>query len=333
MSHAPGLKVSLKRGALVAAANWPLIVVQFIAESTLKLLLAVPVIGGIVLVVLLLDGDVAELLSGDVSEIVARVTRSLGASPLAGIAFLVAFFLVLIVGSALTFVIKGGTVAILAEAEAYAGPIERPPVRLLSLRRANQSHIEPFLDACRRLRNRYIRLGMCLLLVYVLTAVVWLGVVVGGLRLVNNIGVLLGWSVATLAVSGALIVWLTLVNLFYLLTQMVIAVEDVGVRTAFTYVLRFLRSHLREVVGVFGVVLVLVLIATVGSILGTAGLYMISYVPFIALAVLPLQLAAWLVRGFVFQHIALTALSAYLTQYRYYRIGPQLAAVPGQRLA
>ena len=117
MSNAPGLKVSLKRGALVAAANWPLIVVQFVAEATLKLLLAVPVIGGIVLVVLLLDGDVAELLSGDVSEIVARVTRSLAASPLAGIAFLIAFFLVLIVGSALTFVVKGGTVAILAEAE------------------------------------------------------------------------------------------------------------------------------------------------------------------------------------------------------------------------
>jgi len=75
MSNAPGLKVSLKRGALVAAANWPLIVVQFVAEATLKLLLAVPVIGGIVLVVLLLDGDVAELLSGDVSDIVARVTR------------------------------------------------------------------------------------------------------------------------------------------------------------------------------------------------------------------------------------------------------------------
>ena len=36
----PGLKAALKRGALVAAANWPLVAVQFVAESTLKLLLA-----------------------------------------------------------------------------------------------------------------------------------------------------------------------------------------------------------------------------------------------------------------------------------------------------
>jgi hypothetical protein len=128
-------------------------------------------------------------------------------------------------------------------------------------------------------------------------------------------------------------VWITIVNLFYLLTQMVIAVVDVGLRTALVRVVEFLRAQLREVAGVFGIVLLLVLIATVASILGTAGLYMISYVPFFALAVMPLQLAAWLVRGLVFQHLALTALGAYLTQYRHYRIGPQLAAVPGQRLA
>jgi hypothetical protein len=34
--------------------------------------------------------------------------------------------------------------------------------------------------------------------------------------------------------------------------------------------------------------------------------------------VLPLQVAAWLLRGFVFQYLALTALGAYLTQYRHY---------------
>jgi hypothetical protein len=333
MSPAPGLKVSLKRGALVAAANWPLVVVQFIAESILKLLLAVPVLGGIFLVVLLLDRDVAELLSGEPSEIVTRVLQALTASPFAFVAFLLAFLLVLVGGSALTFVVKGGTVALLAEAEASAGPIERPPVRVQNLRRASRAHIDPFLDACQRLWRRYVRLGMCLLLFYGLTAAIYLGVVVGGLTLVNNIGVLLGWTLATIAVSSALIVWITIVNLFYLLTQMVIAVEDVGVRTALVRVVEFLRAQLREVAGVFGIVLLLVLIATVASILGTAGLYMISYVPFFALAVMPLQLAAWLVRGLVFQHLALTALGAYLTQYRHYRIGPQLAAVPGQRLA
>ena len=55
MSNAPALKTALKRGALIAAANWPLVVVQFVAESTLKLILGVPVVGGIFLVVLLLQ--------------------------------------------------------------------------------------------------------------------------------------------------------------------------------------------------------------------------------------------------------------------------------------
>ena len=71
MSELPGLKATLKRGALVAAANWPLVAVQFVAESTLKLLLAVPVVGGIFLVVLLLGANADELLAGDVREIVA----------------------------------------------------------------------------------------------------------------------------------------------------------------------------------------------------------------------------------------------------------------------
>lgn len=61
----------MKRGALIAAANWPLVVVQFVAEATLKILLAVPVIGGLFLVVLLLGAEVDELLAGDVRDIVA----------------------------------------------------------------------------------------------------------------------------------------------------------------------------------------------------------------------------------------------------------------------
>ena len=58
---------------------------------------------------------------------------------------------------------------------------------------------------------------------------------------------------------------------------------------------------------------------------------------------LPLQIAAWLVRGFVFQYLALGALGAYLTHYRHYsrrariRRGDPLVHVPeelpGKRLA
>jgi hypothetical protein len=334
MSQAPGLKVALKRGALITAANWPLVVVQFIADATFKLLLAVPVLGGIFLVVLLLNADVEELLRGDPREIVAAVVTALRASPAALTAFSGAFLLVLLGGSTLTFIVKGGTVAVFAQADASAGPIERPPLRFQALRRANATEIEAFLDGCRRLWVRYVKLGAGLLLVYAVTAIAYLGLIFGGLALAGNPGILLGWTIVAVAASSALIVWLTLVNLFYLLTQIVMAVDDVGVRAGLRGMFRFVRTSLRELAGIFGVVLVLVVLATIASILATAGLGLIAFVPLggLTVLVLPLQFAAWLLRGFVFQYLALTALGAYLTQYRHYRAAP-LAAIPGKRLA
>ncbi len=333
MSQAPGLKVALKRGALLAAANWPLVAVQFIAESTLKLLLAVPVVGGVVLVALLLDAEAGDMLGGDLRVVVGALISALRQNPLALAAFLLSFLIVLVGASALTFVVKSGTVATLAEADATAGPIERPPLRFRHLKRANRTAIEPYLAACRRLWRRFVRLGLCLLLVYAATALIYLGLLVAGYTVADNIGILLGWTVIAAAASSALIVWITLVNLVYLLTQMVMAVEDIGVRRAVRRVFRFGRASLREIAGIFGVVLVLVLLAMVASILGAAGLGLISWVPIVALAVMPLQVAAWLLRGFVFQYLALTALGAYLTQYRHYQRGTTLAAMPGQRFA
>ncbi|HEX6048100.1 MAG TPA: hypothetical protein VFZ21_02490 [Gemmatimonadaceae bacterium] len=319
MSHPLPLKAALKRGALVAAANWPLVVVQFIAEAVLKLLLAVPVIGGLFLVVLLLGAEIDDLLAGGPRDIIASVFAALRTNPVAFVAFGTAFLLVLLAGSALTFVVKGGTMSLLADAEATAGALERPPLRLDAVRRANRVHIDPFLDGCKRLWRRYLRLGGCLLIAYTVTAIAYLVFIVAGYALANNTPVLLGlWTVIAALASGALVVWITLINLFYLLTQMIVAVENVSVRAAATLVVRFLRASLREIAAIFGVVLLLVGVATIASVLATAGLGLIAFVPLAGLAVLPLQVAAWLMRGFVFQYLALTALGAYLAQYRLY---------------
>jgi hypothetical protein len=329
--HPPALKASLKRGAFIAAANWPLIAVQFIAEGTLKLLLGVPVVGGIFLVVLLLGAEAEDVMAGDLKQIVTSVVEALRANPAALAAFAAAFLVVMLGASALTFIVKGGTVAILSEAEAHAGPIERPPLRLAALRRANVTNIEPFLDGCRRLAPRYLKLGACLLIVYAVTAIAFLslGVVVGGYALAGSagmVGAFIGGIFAAPLALSVLVVWITLVNFLYLLTQMAIAVEDVGVREGMRRVAQFIRGSLREVAGVFGVVLLLVAITTVASILATAGLGLIAVIPFIGLAMVPLQLGAWLLRGIVFEYLALTTLGAYLTQYRYYLHG--LAAAP-----
>ena len=172
------------------------------------------------------------MLAGDVREIIGAVLVALGANPVALDAFAAAFVLVLLGGSTLTFVVKGGTVAILAEAEAQAGPIERPPLRLAALRRANRTNIEPFLEGCRRLWRRYVKLGACLLVAYVATAVDLPQLHLRRIRSCRKFGVLLGWTFAAALASSALVVWITLINFLYLLTQMAIAVEDLGVREA-----------------------------------------------------------------------------------------------------
>lgn len=317
-SQTPGLKAALKRGALIAAANWPLVLVQFVTESVLKLLLAVPIVGGAFLVALLLDTSLADLLRGDVRDIVTSILSALTGNPVALAAFVASGLVVLVGGSLITFVVKGGTVSLLAEAERLAGPIERPPLRLDAMRRASAVAIDPFLAGMNRLWRRYVRIGLGLLMMYGLTAAGYLAIVFGGYSLAANSAILLGWTAVTALASSVLIVWITLLNFFYLMTQMVVAIEDVSVRQGVRLAAAFIWGHLREVAGVFGVVLVVVILATAASILATAGLGLIAFVPLIGLAVLPLQFAAWLVRGIVFEYLALAALGAYLSHYRWY---------------
>jgi len=328
MPHPPALKASLKRGAFIAAANWPLIAVQFIAEGTQQLLLAVPVVGGVVMVVLLLGANVEDVMGSDMKGTIPSVIAALRANPVALGSFAASFLVVLLGASVLTFIVKAGTVSILAAAESQAGPIERPPLRLAALRRANLTNIEPFLDGCRKFGRRYVRLGLCLLVVYGLTAAVCLGFLASGYGASNNFGVFLGWTVAAIPALSALVMWIILVNCFYLLTQMAIVVEDVGVRDGTRKVAQFVRRSIREVAGIFGVVLLLVAIMTGASILATAGLGLIAVVPFVGLAMVPLQLGAWLLRGVLFEYLGLTALGAYLTQYRYYQHNVATVPVP-----
>jgi hypothetical protein len=311
-----GLKLTLKRGALLAAANWPLVLVQFVAESMFKLALAVPVLGGVLLVGLVIGGDVSDLLTGDLRARVTGVAAGLLAAPIALALFLVSFATVLVGGSALLFLVKGGTVTVLAAAERAAGPIEHGPIHFDAVSRARRFSLELFTEGCRRLFPRYLRLGLTLVVVYGITAAAYLLVVFGSYRQAMNPGLFVGWTVLATLFSGALLVWITMVNLFYLLVQMIIAVDDVGVRAAFGRVFQFLGGAFREVAGVFGVVLLLVLAATAVSLIAAAGFGMIAFVPFAGIIVLPLQLTAYVLRALVFEYIGLTALGAYLTRYR-----------------
>src|SRR5437660_4791833 len=85
------LKHLLKRGALLAAANWPVIAIQFVAATTFQVLLAVPVIGAAILVAVFLGADLAALLQGSLREMFGVITGALMAEPAALGAFAAAF--------------------------------------------------------------------------------------------------------------------------------------------------------------------------------------------------------------------------------------------------
>ena len=303
------LKDCLKRGALVVAANWHVVVVQFVADVLFKTLLAVPIVGGVFLAVLVIGGDPFELLELPVSEIVPRLGSVLLAQPIALLAFVFAVSVVIFGGSMLMFLVKGGTVSVLIAGERAAGAIEHPPLRLPAFRRATQFSLERFTRGASDLFRRYLSLGIWLMLIYLLTTVV-------SLSLVFDPEASDDWKLAAAGASIVLVAWITIVNFFYLLFQIIIAADDVSVREAAGRVVRLMRTAPRNVALIFGATIGLVLLTTVASILGIAALGLIAFVPLVAFAALPLQLIAWIVRGTVFQFIGLTALVAYLRVYR-----------------
>ena len=316
MLAAVDVRTVLKRGALVAAANWQVVVIQFMAESTFKMLLSVPVVGGLLLVVLVLGRELPELFSADIRENATFVATALAAEPPALISFLLAFAIVGLAGSAFMFLFKGGTVAVLAEAEREAAAVEEPPLRLEPFWTAARFSVSGYDRGCRQYFRRFLRLGLMLILVYLASAAAYLAVLLRGAEWFT--GGRLGWTAVAGIGSTVLVLWVTLVNFVYLLIQMVVVVEDCGVRTAARRVGKFLRAEPVLTFGVFGVVLLLVVGATVVSVIATTSLGLIAFVPLAGLAVVPLQLLAWLFRGLAFQFLGLGALGAYLTAYRRY---------------
>jgi hypothetical protein len=309
MSNRQLLKTTLKRGALVAAANWPVTLVQATADALFKLLFIVPIVGGIFLVALVLGTEPDALISMDWREMAVTTIGALRSHPIVLAAFLLAVAVVGIGGSLFVYLIKAGTVGVLVASEHDADAIEEPPLQIDRVARAARFSVDRFIASARRYFPRYARLGLILIAIYLASAATYFAVVMTG----RSAGV--GWLV-TAMITALFVCWITLVNLLYLLTQIVIAADDCGVAAGARRVAAFLRHERGKVLRVFVVVLALVVGATGASFLAAALLGLIAFVPFVGLAVLPLQLVAWLLRALVFQYIGLTSIGAYLTLYR-----------------
>jgi hypothetical protein len=319
MTDRPPIHPLLKRGALVTAANWPVVAIQFAADTSFKLLLTVPVVGGALLVGAAAGGDLRELTDGDLRAVVAATADALAATPVALAAFVAAFALVLVGGAVVMFFVKAGTVAVLAQAERMAESIERPPLRLTKIRRAARFSVDRFLGGARRLARPYLVLGSVLILVYATSGSAYLLLVLTAYRAPGSPAAVVGWTVITVLASVGFLAWILAVNLAYLLMQMVIGADRCGVRAAAARLALFVRQGRHEIAGIFGVVLALVALSTTASVVAAAGFGLIAFVPIVGLVVLPLQLAAWLLRGALLQYLGLTALGAYLAAYRAHR--------------
>ena len=304
------LKPTLKRGALIAAANWQITLIQSVADSLFKLLLAVPVLGGVFLVALVLGAEPTGLIALDWRDLITTIVAALFSQPIVLSAFLLSLAMVVLGGSMFVFLVKGGTVATLVASDRDAGPIEQPPLHVSMVTRAGRFSAESFIDSSRRLFPRFLRLGSGLMAVYLFSGIVYLSMAWTG-----------GWGLTALF-TALFVIWITLVNLVYLLLQIVVTADDCSVAAAIPRVSAFIRGETRGIAAVFGVILALVVCATGASILATAALGLIAFVPFFGLAVLPLQLLAWLLRGIVFQYLGLTAIGAYLGLYRDFAARP-----------
>ena len=318
------VKGLLKRGALLATANWQTIAIQFVAQTTFQVLLAVPIVGAALMVAVLLGGDVTNLVQGTLRDTLAAVASALTSEPVALAAFVAAFGIVLLGGSVLMFLVKGGTMLVLIEADRQCGAIETGPITYEALKSAAQFSMPAFVRGCANLFRRYLALGLLLMVVYAVSGMSYLALVVYGYHVTGEGSTTLGWTVAAAFSGVVLVLWITIVNLAYLLLQMTIAFDEAGLVDALRAMITFAREARRELGGIFLVVLGMVVGATLASALAWSGVGLIAFVPLVGLAVFPLQIAALLIRGLVFEYIGLTALGAYVTLYRQYRRAPAL---------
>jgi hypothetical protein len=316
-----GLKLLLKRGALLVAANWQTVAIQFAAQATFQALLAVPVVGAAILVAVLLGADLANVLDGEFRDMVRTVTEILTAEPIALGAFIAAFGIALVGGSIFMLIVKGGTVHVLMLANDVAGPVEQEAVTIETLRPAATFSMDRFLFGCSRLFRRYLALASALTVVYGLSTAGYLMFLVVGYRAASG-GSIVGWAFLAAGSSVMLVLWITLVNLLYLLLQIAMAVEDRGLAQAIRAVAAFVRDEFRQLGSLFLVFLALVVGATLVSALAWSGVGLIAFVPLVGLAVFPLQIVALILRGLVFEYIGLTSLGAYLTLYRRRAVAP-----------
>ena len=309
------LRAAVKRGILVVAANWPIVVIDFAVESVARLAVMVPIVGGALMVTVLAGTDVRTLLAGGLFDTADVVLGSLVSAPAALLTFLAAVAIVAVGGEAIQFIVKAGTLSVIVRSDAQAGEVQRLPISADSLRRARVFQLEILVEAGRRFAGRGVILSLWLGLVYVLVGAFYLALVSRGTPDLQSAW-LPAWSAVVLGATSTAVVVIGVANLGYTLLRVVIVTDDCQVGTAVRRLGRFAIEDARQVIGVFAVIGGIELIAAAVGLMVAAGLAPLAFLPFGGVLMLPLQAAMWLLRALIFESLALSSVAAYQTQYR-----------------
>jgi hypothetical protein len=312
------LGVALARGAIVALANWQVILVDFALESFYKLLLAVPILGGAVMVTAIMGTDPASLIDGGMRATADLVLASLVTAPIALVSFLAAIGLVALAGEVLMFALKSGTLAVILAGERAAPDFAATLVDSDSVGAASAFSLEAVYHGVGRFWRRAVTMALGLGVAYFVIACGYLTVIAYAFTESADMP---AWPLLVFLTTSAAVVSTAVINLGYDLLRVVVLSDDCSVRVAVGRLQVFVFEDARQVIGIFAVVLGVVLIATAGSLLAAGGLGLVAIVPVLSLVTAPLQLAAWIVRGLLFQFFSLAALGAYAAQYRRFSVG------------
>lgn len=312
------LGAALRRGAIVTAANWPVVIIDFILESFYKLALTFPIFGGALMVVALVGADLGAVVGEGLRATTDLVISSLGTAPVALAAFLVALAIVGAGGAVLMFVLKAGTLSVLTAAERAAGDVHVSPLRLEKVRRAEAYSLNAVYDGTRRFGRRAFVLALWLAVSYVLVGGTYLTVMGYGFAMVGTWPWMPAWPLLVLIATTTAVVTIAGVNLAFDLLRVIMLTDDCSLSTAVRRLWPFVVDDARQVVGIFSVIGGIQIVMTVLSLITAAGIALVAWVPVVGLVVVPLQAAAWVLRGVLLQYVALAALSAYQTQYRRY---------------
>ena len=271
---------------------------QFLADVLYKLILAVPVFGGVLMVTVIGGADADTVLSRGLVNAAQSVFEQLSDVPVALACFLIGLGTVAAGAAVVIWLARAGTLPVLVAGERVAPDAHRTLMSSEGLRLAHTTSLASFMHGLERFGRRYVRVGAILLVAYALIGAAFAFVIVATYRLSDRGGWSAAWPFVALLVASASVVAIAVVNLLADLLQVVIACRDCGVRDALRSLRAFLLHDGRQVIGVFGVVLVLVILATLASLVIVAALGLVAFVPWVGVLVaVPLQLAAWCVRA------------------------------------